>query len=123
MFWYFLPILLYQKAHPILNEIKEITVKTFYDYQFQMDKDQVLNIIIPANTFIFISSNDGYKVTIYKTNNFLNSIGNLVPNSTNRLIYFEEEGSMMITSTISNLIFTFHSLPINQIASLSKNII
>ena len=125
MFWYFLPIiLLNQKLHPIPKEEKEITVKTFYDYKHHMiNKDDVLKITIPRNTFIFISASEGYKATIYKSKNFGSIVDELVPSSIRRLIYFAEEGSMKVTSTIPDIWFSFHSLPIDKISSKKYNLV
>lgn len=109
-------------AKNTLKEEKTINVKTFYDYKVEMaNVNDVLNIFIPQNTFLFISAIDGYTATVYNSaiQNDSNILKKLLPDEINRLIYFKNEGSLKVISKNSSYIFTFHALPIDMIKGLS----
>lgn len=108
-----LVIALSSKVQGVSNTKEEstISVKTFYDYTVDLqNKGDVVNIEVPQNTFILISSIDGYTAVVEKPES--ESI-NINSDPQKRLIYFKEAGTLKITSTISGHEFTFHSLPLD----------
>ncbi|KAK8844418.1 hypothetical protein M9Y10_024276 [Tritrichomonas musculus] len=102
---------------------RTIRVVTFYDYEVEItNENDVLNIEVPNNTFILISSLDGYNASIYKSREVSeeNYVQSVYPDPMNRLIYFKFEGLLIITSTKDSLKFKFHSLPIDKINTDKK---
>lgn len=105
------------------NEPNSISVKGFHDYTVNIT-NQPLNIIVSPKTYIFISSIDGFTASIYKSayQSDTTKIGEINPDTHDRLIYFDEEGSIKVLSTIPALTFIFHSTQIcNIIDNDNKN--
>lgn len=100
-------IALSSKMQGVSNINSTVSVKTFYDYTVNLPNKGDVNIKVPQNTFILISSIDGYTAVVDKPES--GSI-NIKPDPKNRLIFFKEAGFLKVTSIISNYKFTFHTL-------------
>lgn len=94
----------------ISSEIQRIEVKNFCDYSVQMQNtgDQ-LEIYVPPKTLFFISSANGYIVSAGGT------VNDLQPDPMKRLIYYQYNGQIIVTSTMDNLNFCFHTLVLTKI--------
>lgn len=103
MFLFFFYVILVKNLdQPILKEEKIFQAEGFGDYQIDISNETQLNINVPGDYFIFISSPDGFKASIYNsaTQDISNKIGEINPNSENKLIYFDQSGNNISTINI-----------------------
>lgn len=118
---FYLFLFIYCKSINVVaeNEPFSISVKGFHDYKVNIT-NQSLNIIVSPKTYIFISSIDGFTASIYKSTYQSDDtkIGVINPDTHDRLIYFDEEGSIKVVSKIPTLTFIFHSTQIFNITNI-----
>ncbi|KAK8876131.1 hypothetical protein M9Y10_006319 [Tritrichomonas musculus] len=120
MSFFYLFIFFILSTSKIFIKENTIEVKTFFDYAVDMALSETLNIKVPQDTFLIISSKNGYRAFAYNSIDPKddNIIGEMNPNTQDRLIYFQNEGLIKVTSTVASLKFIFHTLPIKQINNI-----